>query len=161
FEYRYAEGRLDRLPALAADLVARKVDVIVTNAARAAKDATSTIPIVFTAGTDPVEAGLVESLARPGGNLTGISRFYLELMPKRLEWVAELAPGAGVLGLLVDPNTRITEPMIRDVEEAARAKGVQLQVLKASSESEIDAAFATLLQRQVGGLLVAPAAIFF
>src|SRR6266851_6352964 len=162
-ERRFAEGRVDRLPALAADLAGRKVDVIVAagGTALAAKNATSTIPIVFAVGTDPVADSLVASLARPGGNLTGISTFNLELMPKRLELLSELVPQARVLALLADPNSRITEPMIRDVQEAARAKGVQLQVLKASSESEIDAAFATLVQLQVGGLLVGPAAPFF
>ena len=162
-ERRFAEGRVDRLPALAADLAGRKVDVIVAagGTALAAKNATSTIPIVFAVGTDPVADGLVASLARPGGNLTGISTFNLELMPKRLELLSELVPQARVLALLADPNSRITEPMIRDVQEAARAKGVQLQILKASSESEIDAAFATLVQLQVGGLLVGPAAPFF
>jgi putative ABC transport system substrate-binding protein len=158
-EYRWAEGHYDRLPGLAADLVGRKVDVIWAinaDSARAAKHATSTIPIVFSVGTDPVADGLVASLARPGGNLTGISRFNLDLMPKRLELLSELVPQARVIALLVEPNIPITEPMIRDVQEAARAKGVQLQILKASNESEIDAAFATLVQLQVGGLLVGP-----
>jgi putative ABC transport system substrate-binding protein len=110
---------------------------------------------------DPVADGLAASLARPGGNLTGINSFNLELMPKRLELLSDLVPQARVLALLADPNSPITEPMIRDVQEAARAKGVQLQVLKASSESEIDVAFATLVQLQVGGLLVGPALVFF
>jgi putative ABC transport system substrate-binding protein len=117
---------------LVADLVKRKVDVIATvggaPAARAAKNATSTIPIVFMVGTDPVDDGLVASLARPGGNLTGINRFNRELMPKRLELLSELVPRARVIALLASPNT---EPMIREVQEAARAKGVQLRVLKA------------------------------
>ncbi len=163
-ERRPAEGHYDRLPVLAADLVGRKVDVIVASdnpSALAAKNATSTIPIAFAAGSDPVELGLVASLARPGGNLTGITRFNLELMPKRLELLSDLVPQARMLGLLADPNNRITEPMIRDVQQAARAKGVQLQVMEASSESEIDAAFTTLVQLQVGGLLVGPAAPFF
>ena len=161
-ERRFAEGRLDRLPALAADLVGRKVDVIVAaGTALAAKNVTSTIPIVFWFGADPVADGLVASLARPGGNLTGINSFNVELMPKRLELLSELVPQVRVLALLADPNSRITEPMIRDVQEAARAKGVQLQVLKASSESEIDAAFATLVEQQVGGLLVGSAPLFF
>jgi putative tryptophan/tyrosine transport system substrate-binding protein len=161
-ERRYTEGRADRLPALAADLVDRKVDVIVAagGTALAAKKATSTIPIVFAVGTDPVADGLVASLARPGGNLTGISAFNLKLMPKRLELLSELVPQARVLALLAEPNIPITEPMIRDVQEAARAKGVQLQILEANSESEIDAAFATLVQLQVGGLLVGPAPSF-
>ena len=172
-ERRWAEGHLDRLPPLVADLVGRKVadlvgrkvDVIVVlsgaEGTRAAKNATSTIPIVFVLGTDPVADGLVASLARPGGNLTGISRFNLELMPKRLELLTELVPQAKVIGLLADPSIAITEPLIRDVQAAARAKGVELQILNASSEREIDAAFATLVRLGVGGLVVAPALIFF
>jgi ABC-type uncharacterized transport system substrate-binding protein len=146
-EYRWAEGRYDRLPALARDLVDRKVDVIAAfgpQAAHAAKSATLTIPIVFTVGTDPVAGGLVASLAQPGGNLTGRSILAVELVPKRLELLAELVPQAKVVALLVNPNNSYTEPMIRDVQEAARAKRVQLPILKAATESEIDAAFATL-----------------
>jgi putative tryptophan/tyrosine transport system substrate-binding protein len=139
-EYRWAEGRYDRLPTLAADLVGRKVDVIAAfgpPSARAAKSATSTIPIVFGSG-DPVGEGLVASLARPGGNLTGVSLLTVELMAKRLELPSELVPRAGVIALLVNPNSPNAEPMIRDVQEAARAKGVQLPVLKAGAEGEID-----------------------
>jgi putative ABC transport system substrate-binding protein len=150
-EYRWAEGRNDRLPALATDLVGRKVDVIVATggvpAALAAKNATSTIPIVFLGG-DPVATGLVASLARPGGNLTGFSIFGGELAPKRLELLSELVPQARVIALLVNPNAPNAERSIRDLLEAARVKGVQLAILKASSESEIDAAFATLVQLQ-------------
>jgi putative tryptophan/tyrosine transport system substrate-binding protein len=156
-EYRWAEGSYDRLPALAADLVARKVDVIVTSATpgiAAAKGATSTIPIVFFGGGDLVAAGLVASLARPGGNLTGISIFSRELNPKRLDLLSELVPEAKVIALLVNPNNSGVEPTIRDVQEAARAKGVQLHTLKASTESEIDAAFVTLVQLHVGALVV-------
>ena len=145
-EYRWAEGHLDRLPALAADLVGRKVEVIVALSAQsalAAKNATATIPIVFAVGIDPVTAGLVASLARPGGNLTGISRFNLKLMPKRLELLSELVPQATTIALLAEPNIPITQSMIRDVQEAARVKGMQLSILKASTESELDAAFAT------------------
>ena len=158
-EYRWAEGRNDRLPALAADLVGRKVDVIATSGgpvpARAAKNATATIAIVFVAG-DPVGEGLVASLARPGGNLTGVSILSTELMPKRLELISELVPQARVIALLVNPNTGAErmEGMIRDVQEAARAKGVQLHILKAGNESEIDAAFTTLVQLQAGALVV-------
>ena len=161
-EYRWAELRLDRLPALAAELVARKVDAIVAagGTALAAKNATSTIPIVFAVGTDPVADGLVASLNRPGGNLTGISTFNLKLMPKRLELLSELLPQAKVLALLAEPNIPITEPMTRDVQEAARTKGVQLQILQASSESEIDAAFATLAQARAGALIVSADAFF-
>jgi putative ABC transport system substrate-binding protein len=155
-EYRWAEGRYDRLPALAADLVGQKVDVIVAAgppSARAAKSATSTIPIVFSSG-DPVGEGLVAGLARPGGNLTGVSLLTVELMAKRLELLSELVPQAGVIALLVNPNDVNAERIIRDVQEAARARGVQLNVLKAGSESEIDAAFPSLVQLQAGGLVV-------
>jgi putative ABC transport system substrate-binding protein len=142
-EYRWGEGRYDRLPALAADLVERKVDVIAAGGgdlgSRAAKNATSTIPIVFAVGGDPVELGLVASLARPGGNLTGISVLAIELNPKRLELLSELVPQARVIALLVNPNSPNAERVMRDVQEAAHAKGLQLHVLKASTESEIDA----------------------
>src|SRR5215472_8761867 len=138
-EYRWAEGHLDRLPALAAELVDRKVDVIAacggTPAAVAAKSATSTIPIVFSGG-DPVGFGLVASLARPGGNLTGVSSF--DLSPKRLEMLSELVPGAKVIALLVNPSNPFHESTATSTQEAARTKGAQLHVLKASSESEID-----------------------
>jgi putative ABC transport system substrate-binding protein len=155
-EYRWAENNYDRLPALAADLVDRKVDVIAapgSNSALAAKSATSTIPIVF-AGGDPVAAGLVASLARPGGNLTGVSNIARELNPKRLELLSETVPQAGVIGLLVNPMDVNTELVIGDVQEAARAKGRQLHVVKASNEDEINAAFATLDQLHAGALLV-------
>ena len=155
-EYRWAQSRYDRLPALAADLVDRKVDVImaISNAsALAAKSATSAIPIVFS-GTDPVERGLVASLARPGGNLTGVSVMTTELLPKRLELLSELVPQARMIALLVNPNNTSTEVMIRDVRDAARAKGLQLTSLKAGTEGEIDAAFASLVQMQAGALLV-------
>jgi putative tryptophan/tyrosine transport system substrate-binding protein len=157
-EHRWAEGSYDRLPALAADLVGGKVDVIAATGgplpALAAKNATSTIPIVFSSGVDPVERGLVASLARPGGNLTGFTIISLELMPKRLELLSELVPQASVFALLVNPNNAGTEPMIRDMQEAARTKGVQLHVLKASTESEIDTAFAALVQQQARALVV-------
>jgi len=157
-EFRWAEGSYDRLPALAADLVGRKVDVIATSAipaARAAKNATSMIPIVFTAVNDPVGDGLVASLARPGGNLTGFSLLTAELTPKQLELLSELVPQARVIALLVNPNNTNAEPMIRYLQEAARAKGVQLPVLKAGSESEIDAVFASLVRLHAGALVVA------
>jgi putative tryptophan/tyrosine transport system substrate-binding protein len=155
-EYRWAEDRYDRLPALAAELVGRKVDLIVAASppsARAAKSATSTIPIVFSSA-DPIGEGLVSSLARPGGNLTGVSILTAELMPKRLELLSELVPDAKVIALLVNPDNPNTEPMIRDVGEAGRTKGVQLPVLKAAVEGEFAAAFASLVQLQAGGLLV-------
>jgi putative ABC transport system substrate-binding protein len=164
-EYRFGEGRYDRLPALAADLVGRKVDVIVTEggppSALAAKNATSTIPIVFSSGGDPVADGLVTSLARPDGNLTGVAFMLTELMPKRLELLSELVPQARVIALLVNPNNAMTEPVIRDVQEAARAKGVQLPILKAVSEDEINSAFASLVQLQAGALVVGPDPFFY
>jgi putative tryptophan/tyrosine transport system substrate-binding protein len=155
-EYRWAEGHFDRLPALAADLVDQKIDVITTAAlppTRAAKNATSTIPIVFL-GTDPVRDGLVASLARPGGNLTGFSNINVDLMPKRLELLSELVPQIRVIALLVNPNNPTGESIIGAVQEAARAKGVELHVLRAGSESEIETAFASLIQWQAGALVV-------
>jgi putative tryptophan/tyrosine transport system substrate-binding protein len=157
-EYRWAEGHYDRLPALAAELVGRKVDVIVSTGgaptALAAKSATSTIPIVFRIGADAVELGLVASLARPGGNLTGVSLLADELTPKRLELLSELVPQAGVIALLVNPNNANAERIIRDGQEAARAKGVRLTILKAGSASEIDTAFATFVPLHAGALVV-------
>jgi putative tryptophan/tyrosine transport system substrate-binding protein len=157
-EYLWAEGRYDRLAALAANLVSRKVDVIATgggnSAARAAKGATSTIPIVFTGGDDPVGDGLVASLARPGGNLTGVTIFAVELNPKRLELLQELVPQIKAIALLVNPSNPITERVIREMQEAARPTGVELAVLKAVSESEIAGTVASLAQRQAGALVV-------
>ena len=156
-EYRWAEGQYDLLPAMAADLVGRKVDLIVAVdglSVLAAKNATSATPIIFTSGFDPVAAGLVASLARPGGNLTGFSLMMAELTPKRLELIAELVPQARVIALLVNPGNPGAEGAIGDVREAVRAKGVQLTVVKAGTESEVDAAFASLVQRQAGALLV-------
>jgi putative ABC transport system substrate-binding protein len=120
----------------------------------AAKNATSTIPIVFSVGIDPVAEGLVASLARPGGNLTGFSIIAAQLLPKRLDLLSELVPQAKVIAFLVNPNNETTERVVRVVEEAARAKGMQLAIVKAGSESEIDTAFATLVQLQAGALVV-------
>ena len=157
-EWRWAEGHYDRLPALAAELVRLNVDVIATSggdpSALAAKNATSTIPIVSVVGNDPVVSGLVASFARPGGNLTGFSILNVELTPKRLELLSELVPQAKVIAFLVNPNSPQTEPMMRDMHEAARVKGVSLPILKASSESEIDAAFASLAQLRAGALVI-------
>ena len=157
-EFRSAEGSYDRLPALAADLVGRKVDMVVTvggiDSARAAKAATATIPIVFLVGTDPVEDGLVASLARPGENLTGISLLIGQLYAKRLELVSELVPQAGVIAMLVDPKTPATERNIKYVQEAASAKGLRLFILRASTATEIDAAFAVLAEQKAGALIV-------
>jgi putative ABC transport system substrate-binding protein len=139
-EYRWAEGRYDQLPALAVDLVGRKVDLIVASggppSVRAAKSATSTIPIVFPALGDPVGAGVVASLARPGGNLTGSSIMATELTPKRLELLSELAPQSHVIALLVNPNSPEAEPTIRDAQEAARTKEVQLHILNVAARND-------------------------
>jgi putative ABC transport system substrate-binding protein len=157
-EYRWAEGHYDQLPALAADLVKRKVDVIAAigpPCASAAKKATSTIPIVFTTGSDPVRDGLVANLARPTGNLTGISILAVQIVPKRLELLSELLPQARRFVLLVNPSNGYTEPMISDVQEAARKKGVELSILKASTENEIDTAFATIDRLKPDALVIA------
>jgi putative tryptophan/tyrosine transport system substrate-binding protein len=163
-EYRWAEGHYDRLPALFADLVARKVDAISAGGgltgALAAKSATSTIPIVFVQGGDPVEQGLVASLARPGGNLTGVSIQVGALMPKRLDLLSELVPQAGVIAVLVNPNNPNTERIIGDVQKLSRAKGVQLYILKAGAEGEIETAFASLVQLGAGALIVGADAFF-
>src|SRR5436190_5777552 len=155
-EYRLTEGRYDQLSALIADLVERKVDVIAvigTPTARSAKSTTSTVPIAFVIGDDPVASGLVASLSRPGGNLTGISTLNIELHPKRLELLAELVPQARVVALLVNPTGPQTERIIRQAQETARAMRLQLHVLEASTESEIDRAFATLDQLYVDALV--------
>ena len=160
-EYRWAEDQFDRLPALAAELVRRRVAVIVTNggsaAAFAAKAATTTIPIVFSVGEDPVRLGLVASLARPGGNLTGINLVISELTTKRLGLLRELVPGAARVAVLVNPaNTANAETTLRDVEPAARAMGLQIQILKASTSREIEAAFATFVRERPDALFVGP-----
>jgi len=147
-EYRAADGDYDRLPALAADLVSRKVDLIIAiggpGPVLAAKRATSTIPILFVGVGDPLALGLVGSLARPDGNITGFSVVNTELMPKRLELLFELVPHARVIALLVNPNNPLSKTRIADMQDAARVKNVELQVLRASNENEIDAAFETL-----------------
>src|SRR5262245_25652920 len=161
-EYRWAEGNYDRLPALAADLVGRKVDLIMAGSppgALAAKRATSTIPIVFRSGADPIGDGLVANLARPGGNLTGVSMLNDGLAAKRLELLSELLPRTRVIALLINPsrpNNANNERTIRDVQQAARTNGLQVHVLRASSEREIDTAFASLVQLHAGALVVGP-----
>jgi putative ABC transport system substrate-binding protein len=164
-EYRWAEGHYDRLPTMAADLVDRKVDLIVAAggipSVFAAKNATSTIPIIFTSVGYPVAAGLVTSFARPGGNVTGFSILAAELTPKRFDLLSEMVPGVRLVGLLVNPNNVNTELVIRDSQEAARTKGLNLHILTASAESDIDAPFATLVERHVGGLVVGADPFFF
>ena len=163
-EFRWAEGRYDRIPALAADLVRRQVAVIFATGAgggvRAAKAATSTIPIVFTSGQDPSASGLVASLSRPGGNLTGINFFTTELAEKRLELLHALVPKATVIAVIVNPSGTPIESHVLKLQETARALGLQLRVLSAANEQEIDAAFATFGQLRPGALLV-DADIFF
>jgi ABC-type uncharacterized transport system substrate-binding protein len=160
-EYRSAEGNYDQLPAFAADLVGRNVDLILAVggivSARAAKSATSTIPIVFLIGTDPVEEGLVASYARPGANMTGVTLLISELNAKRLQLLSELVPRAGTIALLVDPVSSTTERAVRDVREAATSIGLQLVVLRASTAREIDAAFGLLVQQRAGALFVSAA----
>ncbi len=163
-EYRWAENQTDRLPALAAELARRQVAVIAAPgppAALAAKAATTTIPIVFLMNEDPVRLGLVASLARPGGNLTGINIFSAELAAKRLDLLRELVPGAARVVVLVNPaNATTTESTLRDVEPAARAIGLQIQVLNASTSREIDAAFATFVRERPDAVFVGADSFF-
>jgi putative tryptophan/tyrosine transport system substrate-binding protein len=162
--YRWAEDQLDRLPALAADLVRRQVAVIATvtaNSTFAAKAATTSIPIIFSLAEDPVRLGLIASIARPGGNATGINILTGELVAKRLELMRELVPGAARVVVLVNPaNATSTETTVRDVELAARTIGLQIQVLNASTSREIDAAFAALARERPDALLVATDTLF-
>ena len=164
-EYRWAEGQYDRLPALAANLVERPVALIVASGgdtpALAAKAATSTIPIVFTGSDFPVKVGLVASLNRPGGNITGMSLFTSELEAKKFGLLHELVPGAHLVALLVNPNNPSAESDTRDVQVAANAVGQQIHILRANNERDIDAAFATLVQQRTDALIVAHDPFFF
>jgi putative tryptophan/tyrosine transport system substrate-binding protein len=159
-EFSRAEGHNDRLPALAADLVRREVNVIVvagggTPAAVAAKQATTTIPVIFHVGVDPVAAGLVASLGRPGGNVTGVSNLSAEVVTKRLEFLSELVPTARVVALLVNPtNAQFTAFEKRELQNAVRLRGLDVHIVDGGTEPEIDAAFPLLLQRGVGALMV-------
>ena len=156
-EYRWADGQNDRLPALAADLVRRRVAVIATlpnTSALAAKAATTTIPIVFSTGFDPVQIGLVASFNRPGGNVTGISSMNTELTGIRLQWLHELVPGATRFAMLHNPTSPVTQSAIAEAQAAARSLGLQLLVLNASTESDFEPAFATLVQQQAAALYV-------
>jgi putative tryptophan/tyrosine transport system substrate-binding protein len=162
--YRWAEGQNNRLPALAAELVHRQVAVIAatgTAATLAAKSATTAIPIVFSAAVDPVAEGLVASLKRPGGNLTGVTSLNVEVGPKRLELLHEVVPSATSMALLVNPtNPSIAEPFSQALQAAARVLGLQLHILHASSEREIEVAFATLVKLGAGGLVIMPDQLF-
>jgi ABC-type uncharacterized transport system substrate-binding protein len=157
-EYRWAEGHYDRLPTLAADLVGRRVAVIAAtggiSSVLAAKAATATIPIVFTAGTDPVKFGVVASVNRPGGNVTGVVFFNNELGPKRLQVVRELAPNAAVLAMIVNPKNPNTEFDVQQMRSAAQHIGLPILILNASSERELDAAFAQLVEQRAGAVIV-------
>ena len=163
-EYQWMDGQYDRVPALIADLVRRRVAVIVSDlglAATAAKAATATIPIVFGVAEDPVKLGLVASLARPGGNATGVNFFSVEVVAKRLGLLHELVPKAVRVAVLVNPaNARGTETTTRGVQEAARAIGLQIQILNASTSREVDAAFAVLAREGPDALFVAPDSFF-
>jgi putative ABC transport system substrate-binding protein len=166
-EYRWANGQYEQLPALAIDLVARQVDVIATgsatSAALAAKAATSAIPIVFMLGTDPVEVGLVASLSRPGGNLTGVTTLNVEIVPKRLEVLRELLPATSIMAVLVNPinYSGTIEADLRQVHLAAQTLGLQtIHVLQASTEDDLDIAFSTLVQRRAGGLVISADTFF-
>jgi putative ABC transport system substrate-binding protein len=164
-EYRWAEGQNDRFAALATDLVRRQVAVIATPgstaATLAAKEATATIPIVFVSGNDPVELGLVKSLSRPGGNLTGVAFLATEVAGKRLELLHELVPSAALIAVLVNPTNLVNaETQKREIRVAARALGVRLLVLNASTQSDIDAAFATVVRERAGALLLSTDSFF-
>jgi putative ABC transport system substrate-binding protein len=163
-EYRWAEGQYDRLPSLAADLVSRSVAVIAATggsvAARAAQAATATIPIVFSSGADPVKVGLVASLSRPGGNVTGVHVFIGALDPKKLGLLRELAPQATLVGVLLNPKVEDFQIRLADLQEAARAVGQQIHILSASTEGELDTAFATLSQIRAGALVASGDAFF-
>jgi putative ABC transport system substrate-binding protein len=163
-EYRWAESQFDRLPAMMADLVHRQVAVIAattTPAALVAKTVTTTIPIVFETGTDPVQLGLVTSLNRPGGNITGVTQLIVEVAPKRLELLHELVPTARVMGLLVNPAApALAQAQLRAVQSAADTLGLELQVLNASSEHDFDAAFEKLIRLRAGGLVISADSVF-
>jgi putative ABC transport system substrate-binding protein len=162
-EFRWADGQYDRVPAMAAELVRRQVAVIVANTpgVMAVKAATTTIPIVFTAATDPVKIGLVASLSRPGGNITGVTQLNAEVASKRLELAHELVPAATVIAVLVNPTNPDTEALVRDLQAAARTLGLQLHVLHASTERDFDTVFATLVQLRGGALVIGNDTFFF
>jgi putative tryptophan/tyrosine transport system substrate-binding protein len=163
-EYRWAENRYEQLPALAADLASRKVDAIFTTGGSvvtlAAKTATATIPIIFTFGADPIKVGLVASLNRPGGNVTGLTTFSNELNSKKLEILHDLMPATAAIALLVNPDNPTADSVVQDTQKAAHALGRRLLVLRASNEREIDTAWAGVVEQSAGGLIVSPDGFF-
>ena len=163
-EYRWADDQYDRLPRLAAELARAQVNVIAANsniaAALAAKAATATIPVVFLTGADPVREGLVASLARPGGNLTGITSLNVELGPKRLELLHELVPAATTLGVLLNPANPLADGVLRDLQSAGRLLGIEVRAVEVSAEREFERAFASLSQQRVGGLVLMADSLF-
>jgi putative ABC transport system substrate-binding protein len=162
-EYRFAEGQFERFPAFASDLVRRRATVIAASspqAALAAKQATTTIPIVFSVGADPVEVGLVSSLSHPGGNVTGVYQFTAGLESKRLGLLHEMVPKANVIGVLVNPNYAAAESQLRDVQDSAAHLGLQLIIVRANTENEFEAAFSTVVSRHAGAILVCASPFF-
>ena len=162
-EYRFAEGQFDRFPALASDLIHRQVSVIVASSpqgALAAKRATKTIPIVFSLGADPIETGVVSSLSRPGGNVTGVYQFTAGLEAKRLGLLHEMIPKAEIIGVLVNPNYAAIESQLRDVQDAAAHLGLRLVIVRANTESDFDSAFSTVASQRAGAMLVCASPFF-
>jgi len=162
-EYRWAEGQYDRVPVIALELVDRRVAVLVANTpgVLSIKGAITTTPIVFTTGSDPVQIGLVASMSRPAGNITGATALAVELAPKRLELAHELVPTASVIAALINPTNRNTaEPQLRDLQAAAHTFGLQLRIVHASIERDFDTVFATLVQLRAGGLVIMPDTLF-
>jgi putative ABC transport system substrate-binding protein len=163
-EYRWAENHSDRLSALASDLIDRKVSVIAATggvpSALAVKPLTSTIPIVFESAADPVAIGLVASLARPGGNLTGAAFLAVELAPKNLELLHEVLPGTSTIAALINPTLAIAESQVRELQQAARTLGLQLPILRASTDREVESAFEALVRQRAGGLVIGPSPFF-
>jgi len=163
-EYRWADGQNDQMPAIVADLIRQKVSVIAatsTPAAIAAKRADTAIPIIFETGSDPIRLGLIPSLNRPGGNVTGVTNLNFEIAPKRLQLLHELVPSASVIALLTNPaNPALAETATKEVQAAARALGLELHVLNASTDNDIDSGFAKLIELRAGGLVIAPDTFF-
>ena len=162
-EYRFAEGQFDRFPAFASDLIQRQVSVLAASSpqgALAAKQATTVVPIVFSIGADPVEVGLVSSLSRPGGNVTGVYQFTAGLEAKRLGLLHEMVPNADVIGVLLNPNYAASESQLHDVQDAAAHLGLRLVIVRANTESDFEAAFSTVVSQHAGAILVCASPFF-